>query len=130
MKTSLMSRKHNRAELVKYEESTEATRDSNTMDLICPSCNHRGLDVLGSQDEGWDLKCHKCNGHAALWDSGNLEAVDYCDEDFVPSFKESVYELAFGDDAINKEYTDSEVLARLKEFSDNALKWEEAHGNG
>ena len=41
-------------------------------------------------------------------------------------FKEKVYELAFGDNAISKGYTDEEVLERLREFSDNALKWEEA----
>ena len=44
-------------------------------------------------------------------------------------FKEAVYELAFGDNAINKGYSDEEVIAMLKEFSDNALKYEEVeHG--
>ncbi len=43
----------------------------------------------------------------------------------VSSFLEEVYELAFGDDAINRQYDPVEVLDRLKEFSDNALKWEE-----
>ena len=28
-------------------------------------------------------------------------------------FKEQVYELAFGDDAINKDYSDEEVLKKL-----------------
>lgn len=40
-------------------------------------------------------------------------------------FIEDVFELAFGADAINKKYDYSEALARLREFSDNALKWEE-----
>jgi hypothetical protein len=40
------------------------------------------------------------------------------------TFKEMVYEIAFGDEAIEKEYSDSEVIERLREFSDNALKWE------
>ena len=40
-------------------------------------------------------------------------------------FIEDVFEVAFGDDAINKKYDYSEALARLREFSDNALKWEE-----
>jgi hypothetical protein len=40
-------------------------------------------------------------------------------------FKEAVYELAFGDNAINKGYSDDEVIAMLREFSDNALKYEE-----
>jgi len=40
-------------------------------------------------------------------------------------FKEAVYELAFGDNAINKGYSDEEVIATLREFSDNALRYEE-----
>ena len=36
-------------------------------------------------------------------------------------FVEDVFELAFGDDAINKGYTYDEVLVQLKEFSDKAL---------
>ena len=40
-------------------------------------------------------------------------------------FIEEVYEIAFGDDAVNKGFYRTEVLGRLKNFSDNALKWEE-----
>jgi hypothetical protein len=40
-------------------------------------------------------------------------------------FKEAVYELAFGDNAINKGYSDEEVIAVLREFSDDALRYEE-----
>lgn len=29
------------------------------------------------------------------------------------NFREEVYELAFGDDAVNKDYTDKEVLEKL-----------------
>lgn len=36
-------------------------------------------------------------------------------------FIEAVFEIAFGDDAINKGYTTNEVLDRLREFSDDAL---------
>tara|TARA_R100000231_G_scaffold8490_1_gene11247 strand:+ start:39 stop:254 length:216 start_codon:yes stop_codon:yes gene_type:complete len=43
-------------------------------------------------------------------------------------FIEEVYEIAFGDDAINRDYSMPEVLERLMEFSDNALKWEETNG--
>ena len=42
-------------------------------------------------------------------------------------FIEEVYEIAFGDDAINRDYSMPEVLERLMEFSDNALKWEETN---
>ena len=39
-------------------------------------------------------------------------------------FIEQVFEIAFGDDAYNKGYYKDEVLGKLKEFSDNALKYE------
>ena len=32
-----------------------------------------------------------------------------------------MYEIAFGDDAINREFTYDEVLTKLREFSDKAL---------
>lgn len=38
---------------------------------------------------------------------------------------EGVYELAFGEDAINKEYSNEEVLAKIREFSDKALRFDE-----
>ncbi len=44
-------------------------------------------------------------------------------------FIEQVFEIAFGDDAVNKGFYRTEVLARLRNFSDNALKWEEHTGN-
>ena len=40
-------------------------------------------------------------------------------------FLEDVFEIAFGDDAINKEYTMIEVVTKLKEYSDKSLKYEE-----
>ena len=36
-----------------------------------------------------------------------------------------VSDLAFGDEAIERGYSMEEVIEQLKEFSDNALKWEE-----
>lgn len=33
--------------------------------------------------------------------------------------------LAFGEDAIERGYSMEEVIEQLKEFSNNALKWEE-----
>lgn len=39
-------------------------------------------------------------------------------------FKEAVYELAFGDNAINKGYTDKKVLNKLRKFSDKALAFD------
>ena len=40
-------------------------------------------------------------------------------------FIEEVYEIAFGDDAINRDYGAEEVLAKLREFSDKALEHED-----
>ena len=40
-------------------------------------------------------------------------------------FKESVYELAFGDNAINRGFNDLEVLEEIKKFSDLALEVED-----
>jgi hypothetical protein len=43
------------------------------------------------------------------------------DKDFI----EIIFELAFGDDAINKDYTKEEVVAKIQEYSNHALAWEE-----
>jgi hypothetical protein len=39
-------------------------------------------------------------------------------------FIENVFEIAFGDDAINKDYSKEEVLERLEKFSELALEVE------
>lgn len=41
------------------------------------------------------------------------------------NFIEDIFEIAFGMDAINKGYSMSEVVEKLREYSDNALKYEE-----
>ena len=41
------------------------------------------------------------------------------------AFIEGVYEIAFGDDAINRGFDKEEVLEKLRGFSDNSLKYEE-----
>ena len=40
-------------------------------------------------------------------------------------FIEEIYELAFGNNAINRDFTQEEVIAELKKFSDDALKWDD-----
>ena len=40
-------------------------------------------------------------------------------------FIEAVYEIAFGDDAINRDFSQREVLDRLRTFAYNDLKWTE-----
>jgi hypothetical protein len=37
-------------------------------------------------------------------------------------FIEEIFELAFGDDAVNKGYSYEEVVLTLREFSDTALE--------
>ena len=44
-------------------------------------------------------------------------------------FIENTYEIAFGDNAINKGYTNEEVLQKLQDFSDDALRYEEKKYN-
>ena len=40
-------------------------------------------------------------------------------------FIEEIYEIAFGDNAINRDFDFEEVIERIQEFSDNALKYQE-----
>ena len=51
------------------------------------------------------------------WDYGYVKSPE--------AFIEEVFEIAFGDNAINRDFSMGEVLDRLMEFSNNALKWEE-----
>ena len=41
-------------------------------------------------------------------------------------FIEEIYELAFGEDAINRNFSHDEVIEQIREFSDHALEWEES----
>jgi len=43
-------------------------------------------------------------------------------------FVEEVFEIAFGDNAINRNYSYDEVIDQLLEFSNHALKYEEQEG--
>ena len=40
-------------------------------------------------------------------------------------FINEIAEIAFGEDAIERGYDMQEVIDKIQEFSDNALKWEE-----
>ena len=59
----------------------------------------------------------------------SLEIIGAAEPDFDANrlprqFIEDVFEIAFGDDAINKQFDYSQALARLREFSDDAWKYE------
>ena len=51
-----------------------------------------------------------------MWENNKLK-----DKDFI----EIIFELAFGDDAINRGFTKEEVVAKIMEYSRHALAWEE-----
>jgi hypothetical protein len=40
------------------------------------------------------------------------------------NFIEAVFEIAFGENALHRGYSKEEVLRRLRQFSDDALKFE------
>jgi len=43
-------------------------------------------------------------------------------------FVMQVFEIAFGDDALEKDYSYEDVINQLLEFSNDALKYEEQEG--
>ena len=43
----------------------------------------------------------------------------------VMTFLEEAYEIAFGHEAINRDFSPEEVIEELKSFSDKALKYDE-----
>jgi len=51
-----------------------------------------------------------------MWENNKLK-----DKDFI----EIIFELAYGDEAINKGFTKEEVVAKIQEYSNHALAWEE-----
>ena len=63
---------------------------------------------------------------------------NYCPEDqfeYVPDdpmndkeFIEQVYEIAFGDNAINRDFSHEEVIDALKEINEDSVKWLDREG--
>ena len=62
-----------------------------------------------------DLKQWKVGTEGETWDYGYVQNPK--------QFIEEVFEIAFGNDAINRNYSMGEVLDRLMEFSDDALRY-------
>ena len=46
--------------------------------------------------------------------------MEYTDKQFI----EAVYEIAFGDGAINRNFGHAEVIEELEKFSNDSLKWD------
>ena len=65
----------------------------------------------------------------SFYNSGNYSTREDIEEELafktVKDFIEKAYELAFGDDAINRDWHPDAVIEELKKFSDKALKYDE-----
>jgi ABC-type bacteriocin/lantibiotic exporter with double-glycine peptidase domain len=64
--------------------------------------------------------------------NGDTEKKFFYDKSIKPieeiiDFIEQAYEIAYGDNAINKNYSAEEVLQKLQDFSDDALTYEEKY---
>jgi hypothetical protein len=93
--------------------------------MKCPECNWFSME----QNDG-DMPDRHEFRHGT--DEDDVEYVECpCGCRFVEAkdsgivFIENVFEIAFGDNAINRNFTPEEVIEQLKTFSINALKWEE-----
>ena len=65
-----------------------------------------------------------CKNPLKQWEVGTEgETWDYGYVQNPKQFIEEVFEIAFGDNAINRDYSMGEVLDRLMEFSDDALRY-------
>ena len=58
--------------------------------------------------------------------NSELDAKVIIDHNDDSRFIEEIYELAFGEDAINRDFSHGEVIEQIREFSDHALEWEES----
>jgi hypothetical protein len=111
------------------------------LDGLCESVNikeHIETEMGWVSDSGfrlvdyWEKKgCQLCENpadHEKKWDeflaSGEL-VVPVCDSCQEKLQKQAILELAFGDDASEKGFTNDDLFARLMEFSNKAFAWDE-----
>ena len=65
-----------------------------------------------------------CNNPLKQWEVGtDGQTYDFGYVQSVPQFIEEVYEIAFGDNAINRDFSMGEVLDQLMQYSDDALRF-------
>ena len=64
-----------------------------------------------------------CNNPLKQWEVGESGTYDFGYVQSVPQFIEEVYEIAFGDNAINRDFSMGEVLDQLMQYSDDALRF-------
>jgi hypothetical protein len=75
------------------------------------------ISKIGDNDGLWDI-LHESIDNAS-------EAYEFVAENFI----EEVFEIAFGDNAINRDFSFQEVLAVLKEDSDKVAEMESEANN-
>ena len=65
-----------------------------------------------------------CNNPLKQWEVGtDGQTYDFGYVQSVPQFIEEVYEIAFGDNAINRDFSMGEGLDQLMQDSDDALRF-------
>lgn len=76
------------------------------------------ISTIGDNDGFWDI-LHESINNAS-------EAYQFVAENFI----EEVFEIAFGDNAINRDFSFQEVLTVLKKDSDKVAEMESEANNG
>jgi len=105
--TKIFISDYNNLESVKYEYFVNHECIVAGFCSECPFFNKRMAYLLACEDQ-------------------NIEKITkIVKKNKTTKFIESIYEIAFGGNAINKEYRHNDVLNKLKEHSDNAWKYEE-----
>ena len=64
-----------------------------------------------------------CKNPLKQWEVGESGSYDFGYVQSVPQFIEEVYEIAFGYNAINRDFSMGEVLDQLMQYSDDALRF-------
>ena len=64
-----------------------------------------------------------CKNPLKQWEVGEARSSDVGQVQSVPQVREEVYEIAFGDNAINRDFSMGEVLDQLMQYSDDALRF-------
>ena len=91
----------------------------------CQVCHCEDATVLEFCDDCYtEMKAESDAANRTLMTIGRM-MMWYDPEVADKEFLADVFEIAFGDDAINRDFSYEEVLERLREFSDKALENED-----
>ena len=100
-------------QLNKFSELLQDFAENNLGATDCKECNELCHTIMPLDNKTYEGKL-KGLFDSILVLSGN---VPHPKEEFI----ENVFEIAFGDNAINKDFSEKEVLEKLREFSDKLL---------